>query len=155
MQEHSGGKPNDYIITQRRPDSLRDNAGNFANGSLSTRFKKVIRTAGLTPWPKPWTNLRATRDTELREEFPSHVVDAWIGHREEVAKRRYLMVTDDHFAKAASETVRKPVRYGTESPRTASQTQIADAHKPSQRKEKRPHAGACSRNDWTILDLNQ
>lgn len=54
-------------------------------------------------------NLRASRETELRDELRSHVVDAWIGHCEEIAKRQDLMVTDDHFAQASEDAVRKPV----------------------------------------------
>lgn len=72
FEQSDGGE---YVITKLRPASMRDAAGNFANASLTTRFKKIIERAGLTPWPRPWTNLRASRDTEQREEFPSHVVD--------------------------------------------------------------------------------
>lgn len=42
----------------------------------------------------------ASRQTELEEEFPSHVVCAWMGNSERVARRHYLQVTDEHFAKA-------------------------------------------------------
>jgi len=34
--------------------------------------------------------------------FPSHVVCEWIGHTREVARKHYLQVTEDHFAKAIS-----------------------------------------------------
>jgi glutamate synthase domain-containing protein 2 len=53
------------------------------------------------PWPKPWQNLRSSRETELTEDFPLHVVTAWSGNTEAVAKRHYLQVTEDHFSKAA------------------------------------------------------
>ena len=159
VQEQSGGSGSEFVITELRPQSMRNNAGNFENASLSTRFKKIITKAGLTPWPKPWVNLRASRDTELREQFPSHVVDDWIGHCEDIAKRHYLMVTDDHFAKAVStnpeKPVRKPVRYGLESSSMASQPKIDGSCKPLLCKEKRPHAETCDRQIWTILDLNQ
>ena len=159
VQEQSGGSGTEFVIEQLRPKSMRNGAGNFENASLSTRFKKIITKAGLTPWPKPWVNLRASRDTELREQFPSHVVDEWIGHCEDIAKRHYLMVTDDHFAKAVStspdKTVRKLVRYGQGSHRTASQPKIGDSPKSLSCKEKRPHAETCDRQIWTILDLNQ
>ena len=46
----------------------------------------AIEAAGIEPWDKLFVALRATRDTELRERYPSHVVDAWIGHDEAVAK---------------------------------------------------------------------
>jgi integrase len=47
-----------------------------AKQNLRTRFMKIIRRAGLTPWPKPFQNLRASRETELAERFPMHVVCA-------------------------------------------------------------------------------
>ncbi len=59
-------------------------------------------TCGMTPWPKMWHNLRATRETELAESVPIHAVCQWIGHSEAVAKRHDLQVTDEHFAQAAS-----------------------------------------------------
>jgi hypothetical protein len=56
---------------------------------------KIIRHAGLTPWPKLFQNLRSSRQTEFAESFPSHVVCAWIGNSETVAAKHYLQVTDD------------------------------------------------------------
>jgi len=32
--------------------------------------------------------------------YPAHVVSAWIGNSVKVAEKLYLMVNDDHFAKA-------------------------------------------------------
>ena len=36
------------------------------------------------PWAKPFQNLRSTRETELAETYPIHVVCAWIGNSEAV-----------------------------------------------------------------------
>ena len=71
-----------------------------ADQNLRTTFEKIIRRAGLKPWPKPFQNLRATRETELMEVYPSHVVVSWIGHSEKVARKHYLQTTDAHFEKA-------------------------------------------------------
>jgi integrase len=68
--------------------------------NLRTALQKIIRRAGLNPWPKPWQNLRATRETELAETFPIHVVCQWIGNTEAVAKKHYLQTTDEHYLKA-------------------------------------------------------
>ncbi len=76
--------------------------------NLRTTFQKIVARAGLKPWPKLFQNLRSTRQTELCESFPSHVVSAWIGNSESIAKRHYLQVTEDHFRKA-SVTSSKPV----------------------------------------------
>lgn len=73
-----------------------------ATQNLGTTFVKIIKRAGLVPWPKPFQNLRSTRETELMEIFPSHVVVSWIGHSEAVARRHYLQTTDAHFEKAVS-----------------------------------------------------
>ena len=70
---------------------------------LRTRFERIIRRAGLEPWPKLFDNLRAARETELADTYPIHVVCEWIGDDELVAKKHYLRVTDDHFADAAKE----------------------------------------------------
>ncbi len=65
-----------------------------------TQFERIIRKAGLTPWPKPFQNLRSTRETELAETFPVHVVCGWIGNSQSVATRHYLQLTEDHFRRA-------------------------------------------------------
>jgi integrase len=76
-----------------------------ASQNLRTTFDKIIKRAGLVPWPKPFQNLRATRETELMESYPSHVVVAWIGHSETVARKHYLQVTDANFARATSKVL--------------------------------------------------
>lgn len=70
-------------------------------GNLRTQMTRIIKRAGIKPWPRIFHNLRATRQTELEEQFPSHVVCAWIGNTETVARKHYLQVTDRHFDAAA------------------------------------------------------
>ncbi len=72
----------------------------LAEVNLRTRLHAIIRAAGLEPWPKAFVALRSTRATELREKFPEHVVNAWIGHSQRVAERHYLQVNDAHFEAA-------------------------------------------------------
>lgn len=61
-----------------------------------------MKRVGLKPWPKTFQNLRSTRETELAEEYPLHVVTAWLGNSEPVAAKHYLQITDDHFRSAAN-----------------------------------------------------
>ncbi|MGE3243324.1 MAG: tyrosine-type recombinase/integrase [Pirellulales bacterium] len=75
-----------------------------ADQNLRTGLKRIIRRAGLTPWEKLFQNLRSTRQTELADQFPAHVVCAWIGNSKPVAAKHYLQVTDEHFKKAAQKT---------------------------------------------------
>jgi integrase len=72
-----------------------------SNANLRTQLSKIIRRAGLKLWPKLFQNLRSTRETELAEEYPMHVVCDWIGNSQAVAAKHYLQTTDEHFAKAA------------------------------------------------------
>ena len=71
-----------------------------SNQNLSTQLRRIIKRAGLTPWPKLYQNLRSTRETELAGQFPLHVVCAWIGNSQAVAAKHYLQVTEDHFRSA-------------------------------------------------------
>jgi integrase len=73
----------------------RDSAVN-----LRTRLEKIIKRAGLEPWPKLWQNLRASRATELVAEHPAHVAAAWLGHSTLVAQKHYWMVTEKDFERA-------------------------------------------------------
>jgi integrase len=72
-----------------------------SNATLRAQFLRILRKAGVKPWERLFHNLRASRQTELVERFPAHVVCSWIGNTETVAARHYLQVTDDHFSRAA------------------------------------------------------
>jgi integrase len=65
-------------------DLVRDKSGYVItfcrkkNTNLRTCFKRIICKAHLKPWPKLFQNLRSSRETELTEKFPLHVVCAWL-----------------------------------------------------------------------------
>ena len=90
------------------------------NSNSRTQMMKIIRRAGLKPWPKLFQNLRSTRETELADQFPIQVVCDWIGNTEAIASKHYLQVTEDHFAKA----VQNPVQHPAVLPRTGSQATL-------------------------------
>jgi integrase len=96
----------EYVISRYR--DLRCN--------LRTQLERIIERAGVKPWPRLWHNLRSTRQTELCERFPDHVVCAWLGNTRAVARSHYLQVTDMHFALAAGggERVQKTVQEAPE-----------------------------------------
>ncbi len=72
------------------------------NMNLRTQFLRILRRAGLDPWPRLFHNLRASRQTELCQRFPIHVVCAWLGNSQLVAAKHYLQVTDGDFERAAA-----------------------------------------------------
>ncbi len=80
-----------YVITRNRD----------RNCNLRTQLLRIIKRAGVEHWPKLFHNLRATRQTELAEKYPAHVVCAWLGNSQVVAMQHYLQTTEEHFRKAA------------------------------------------------------
>ena len=87
-----GDNPAEYVVTRYRS----------ASQNLRTTFEKIIRRAGLEPWPKLFQNLRASRATELAAEHPAHVAAAWLGHSTLVASKHYWQVTDGDFERASN-----------------------------------------------------
>lgn len=85
-------EPGDGFLITR----YRDN-----NANLRTQLLRILARAGVDPWPKLFQNLRSTRETELAETFPIHVVCEWIGNSAAVAAKHYLQVTEAHFEEAA------------------------------------------------------
>ena len=75
----------------------------------------------MQPWPKLFQNLRSTRETELADDFPMHVVCQWIGNSQTIAAKHYLQVTADHFSKALQKALQQPAVL----PRTGSQSDLA------------------------------
>jgi integrase len=83
---------------KHRPFVLKSTISPKTN--LRTGLIKILKRAGIKPWPKLFQNLRSTRATELRDRFPTHVVAAWLGHTVKVADAHYNQVTDEHFRRA-------------------------------------------------------
>ena len=48
--------------------------------------------------------MRRTRETELASKYPLKDVTEWIGNSEDVAKKHYLMATDETFTRASKES---------------------------------------------------
>jgi len=82
---------NEFVITRYRQQS----------SNLRTQLERICVKAGVEPWLKLFHNMRSTRQTELSETYPEHVVCAWLGNSSRVARKHYLQLTDAHFEKAA------------------------------------------------------
>lgn len=88
-----------------------------AGQNLRTQMLRIIRKAGVDPYPKVFHNLRASCETDLMQHFPVHVVCSWIGHKALIAQKHYLTVTEADFRQAAQNAA----QHGAEMVRTASQ----------------------------------
>ena len=73
-----------------------------ANQNLRETFLKILKRAGMQPWPRLFQNLRASRETALMARYPAKGVASWLGNSAPVAMRHYAMATDES-CKAASD----------------------------------------------------
>jgi hypothetical protein len=85
--ESSNGK--ERIINSYRLDS-----------NLQQPFSRIVKKVGLEPIPKPFDNMRASRSTEIYNEFGAFLESKWIGHSSKIAKEVYLQVRDSDFERA-------------------------------------------------------
>ncbi len=80
----------EYVVTRYRD----------ATQNLWTTMLRIIKRAGLEPWERVFHNLRASRQTELAQTYPAHVVCSWLGNSVAVAEEHYLHTTEADFQKA-------------------------------------------------------
>ena len=59
-----------FVISKHRLGSM----------NLRTQLERIMARAGVAGWPRLFQNMRASRETELAQEYPLHVVTAWIGN---------------------------------------------------------------------------
>lgn len=105
-------KLTDYVVDKPAYRMAADTGQGWKNANLRTQFMKLLTKAKVDPWPRLFHSMRASRQTELEKEFPTHVVCAWIGNSVKVARESYLLITEDDYSKASSGPVRetKPAR---------------------------------------------
>ncbi len=111
-----------YVVGGPTGDGFRAAAnrpGGWMNANMRTTFLKIVRRAGLQPWPRLFHNLRASCETDLMKNHPIHCVCAWLGNTPAVALRHYLQVVESDFeravgsgAESGADVVQKPVRSG-------------------------------------------
>ena len=82
-----------YLPASKSPAGWR-------NANLRTTATKIVRRAGLEPWPKLFHALRASCETDLAAEHPIGAVCKWIGNTRAIAARHYLVARDEDFERA-------------------------------------------------------
>ena len=91
-----------------------------SDASLRKYIFSAIGKSGVAPWKRLWHNLRSSRQTELEQTHPTHVVCAWLGNSESIAKKHYLQVTDQDYQKALQNAVQQPSEIGCITPQPVS-----------------------------------
>ena len=75
----------------------------ISSAGLNSKLQSVLRACGIPLWPKPFINMRASRDSELLEQYPIHVVATWMGHSARIALKHYAQVQEVHWDAAVAE----------------------------------------------------
>lgn len=78
------------------------------NANLRQQLGRIAERAGLSLWPKPFQNMRASLEDDLARDFPIHEVTAWVGNSPKVALKHYLIVRDDSFRRASEKQTPDP-----------------------------------------------
>ncbi|MEN6365924.1 MAG: site-specific integrase [Thermoguttaceae bacterium] len=99
-----------YVIGNDAYRKASNTPGGWRNCNLRTQFGRILKRAGLEPWPRLFHALRASRETELAGEYPVHVVTGWLGNTPKIAMKHYLMTTESDFSKAIGKLVQMAVQ---------------------------------------------
>jgi integrase len=115
----------------------------WLNANLRTTFFRIIRRAGLAPWPRLFHNMRASRETELVESYPVQVVTSWLGNTPAVAMKHYLMTTDAHFEAALAAPANAEKSGGGVERIPAQQVHAEPRHESQVQPEKKKNPAVC------------
>lgn len=131
-----------YVVNERYRQAALGPAG-WRNVNLRTTLLKIVKRAGISAWPRLLHNLRSSRETELADEYPIHVVAGWMGHSVKIATKHYTQITDDHFSRACvalPKSTQNPTQHTSATVSNALQTKQVPNKKP---REKQPDAASC------------
>ena len=92
----------EFVVDKPAYREAANTGDGWKNANLRTQFLKKLAKAGVKPWARLFHSMRASRQTELEHQYPTHVVCAWLGNSPQVARKSYLLVTSADFAKAIS-----------------------------------------------------
>ena len=121
-----------YCITRYRGSST----------NLRTQMYKIIRRAGLEPWPKTFQNLRSTRETELFKMTSGNVkaVCSWIGNSPAVAMTHYAQVTEADLQEAAKMSIINDAEKRVQNPvQTTAEPSGIELHESNSRDDINPY----------------
>ncbi len=110
------------------PDEYRKRARGergWGGANMRTQFGKIVRRAGVEPWPRLWHSLRASCESDLAQSFPLATVTKWLGNTASVALRHYIDATESAFEKGREWT---PATGGAQSGAPAARKAAQQVH---------------------------
>jgi integrase len=127
----------DYVVHADYRQAALTSSG-WRNCNLRTQFERIVKRAGLKPWPRLFHAMRASRETELAADYPIHVVTAWLGNTPRIAMKHYLQVTDADFERASQDGAKEGAKYGALRAQNRAQREHAPHRTDSQETTKAP-----------------
>ena len=122
----------------------------------ATHMARIVTKACGKAWPKIFQNCRSTRQTELSQKFPAHVVASWLGNSTRIAEQFYLQTTESHFQQALQGEA-EPEADSVENAdlkqkpkQQASATECTEMQKP---RANRGFANSCESTQFPAIDL--
>ena len=115
----------------------------WVNANLRTTFEKVVRRAGVDPWPRLWHSLRASCESDLAQTFPLATVTKWLGNTLSVALRHYVDPTESAFERAATWVPESGAKSGAREAQNAAQQAPAGNRPESQEGSTNADGVAC------------
>jgi integrase len=111
------------------PEGAVHVVGRYRDGkqNLRTQFLRIIRKAGVQPWGRLFHNLRGSRETELVQDFPVHVVAHWLGNTPKVATAHYLQIRDSDYDRASQSRAQSDARGAQNTAQQASAASCTDS----------------------------
>lgn len=120
--------------------------GGRTSSDLSNKLEAVCRRVGVPMWEKPWTNMRASCETDWQKSgYQIFDTSEWMGHSPEVALRHYKRVAS-HIADLPAVLKGEALRVG-EGPKSEAQSEtLRDSQRESQHSQGLPkHSRSLSR----------
>jgi transposase len=143
----------EYVIARHR----------LGCANLRTQFERIIRRAGLKPWPRLFHNLRASGESELMREYDLATVCRWIGNSPAVAAKHYAtsIDLDADFRRAAGLPSEAQQKAQQSASADGGQGETREQAEHTETPEKQgsdtlchSHASAVEAKGWALQDSN-
>lgn len=85
----------EFVVGRKYYDRVKNSGGNWKAAVYVSHYLTILfKKAGVTPWRRPWQNLRSSLVTELRRQnIRADLVSKWLGHSEEVEAKHYVQTS--------------------------------------------------------------
>ena len=125
----------EYVVPGTHRKAANTPTG-WGSCNLRTQFEKIIRRAGLTPWPRLFHNMRASCETDLMARHPIHVACGWIGNTQAVALEHYAQTLQSDFDAAVNGIAGSGAKSGAVAVQNAVQSPAAsDGHQTTRTRQ--------------------